>query len=233
VIPSKRQILDQLLLEIKTAGTILEDNFSHEELKLEREHLAKQEELQAKTKSLVTSYELLETREQKQLELIAELESKESTLRSSVTEISTQISNGKREAEAYRVEVNQLRSDETTLKNSIDALKDQKQVAQDAFDVQVGDNQNTLSLMQSNYRSKQTELDKQIEIANDKLHDLQHRVLLHTNKMIALEEEQKQKDNDLIQRENAIIIKTKALAKDQAEFDHEIKRWGYIKPTEK
>lgn len=233
VTENKRTVLDQVLLEIKTAQTILEDNFSHESLNQQREHSKLKVKLEAEINNLIESITTLKTEADTRAEITKSLESKESDLRLTIEERNTNFQSIISKHKALEVEVNNLNSNKTNLVNDIKGLEIVKKSLGSELSNQKGALTVKLSSLRSVYAEEQAKLSEQIKQSKIELRELQQNILLHSNKAEQIKHADKKRDNDLIARENSLTIKTKALAKERAEFETETRRWNYIKPIPK
>jgi chromosome segregation ATPase len=233
VTESKRVILEDILLQIKTAEKVLDDNFSQLDLELTQKHSARADELEVEGKKIGGLLGGLKDKERTLREAIEKLENRLAGLNLALGQKTHELRSATQEVDKLKTLTGDLRSDETRLKNSIDELRAKKKTLEDDLSTQTDQNHTTLSAMRNDRFEEQTKLDSQIETARTELRELQQLIQLHTNKRVEQEEEYKRKDNDLIQRENALTIKTKALAKERQEFETESRRWNVIRPVAK
>lgn len=232
VTENKQPILEELLRKIKEAEKVLEDNYSQRELELQKQHRDMKQQLESDLEQLESTLievqkecDIYKKKKEDQLDQLAITNLTLNTARSTNEKLSLQ----SKQLKALNIE---LSTTETKIINSIDDLQREKKVLEAINSSKVLQYNTQLFEMQTILKKEQSTLESQIESAEVKLKELQQMILLHGNKLVELQETEKKKDNDFIQRENAILIKTKALQKSQEEFDTEIRRWNYIKPLQ-
>jgi chromosome segregation ATPase len=227
---AKQPFLDAILGKIKVAEKKLDDNFSHKELELQKVHLKRAEELELAGDKIAVHLNELADRQQIAIEKTVELEQKLRDLKVYIINSERILRNNTQETARLKADSLRLRAEITTTNNFLNDLKSQKKTLEDEISAKVAENNSVVYDMQTTFSEQKNHLDFQIEDAKTELRELQQSIQLYTNKKVELDEEYKQKNIDLVQRENALIIKTRALAKDRAEFETETRRWNYVKP---
>lgn len=230
VIDNKRSILDRLLADIKDANKTIDDDFSQKRLILEREAKEHSQILAGDIADIQESMILLETQQKNQSETNTKLQQDYSDLKLAIIEAARKLREITTEYDSKKHYIVKLRADETALNNRIDELKITHKELDEQLSVSIIRNDSAASDMRVSFNREREKLEYQISDKKAELLHLQQDIITHHSKKEALIEEQKQAEVELIQRENILVIKTKALAREQAEFNTETRRWNYIRP---
>lgn len=230
VIGLKKPILAKLLDDITKAKETLESGFTERELKLKRDHLKLMETLTAEVNNVRNTITVLRQKEHDCLEVNKDLEDEQSILRRSIKELKREIARIGLDISSAKTIIINLQSRETNLQNNIDDLKSEKKRAEDELSSQIMQNGVKIFELQDTFNIEKNNLEFLLDEARVELDKVKDDIIINRQRIEADSEDYEQKEAELIQRENSLIVKTKALSKRDAVFEKEVRRWNYIKP---
>lgn len=230
IIEAKKPFLESLLAQIKESEKVLEDGFSHKKLELEREYREKKQNLDAEVESVSDSIVALKREEARRRQDNLYLDKQHTDLCSTINDQKGTLSKLKINISRLESDITSLRSLQTELRNDVDARQKQK----DDLDATIGDSilrsQSEAFKMRADFKKEHDHLEKNISLAKNKLVQTQLRVSALEDEATLIVKQLEERESDLTQRENALIIKTKAFDKKNLAFETEVRRYNYIKP---
>lgn len=221
----RRRQLEDILKKIKESQTSIDDDYSEKRLALQRKLVNYQTEQEKKLEKLKSSITDLEAKQAEATSQVMESNKESATILEQVTKQKSELYSLTRDAQAAQEGLNELRARKISTVNEINVLETRKIALEDSLITETAEVQSAIRKLRQDYETEKQRIEEVSAFNKTELNSLKAAVIAENTKANQARSENERIQADLIQRENALIVKTRALAKEQSDFATQKRRF--------